>query len=249
MKIAVRSASEIGRIRKAGELLTRAHELIAAAIRPGVTTLELDALAEEFLLSNGAGLSCKGYKGYPGTICASADDIVVHGIPSAVPLVEGQIIGIDFCASYEGYHADMARTYTVGKVGRNRVRLIEAVRVAFERATGVIKSGIRVGDISAVIQATAEEYGFSPVRAMVGHGIGRKMHEEPTVPNFGAAGTGPKIVAGNVLAVEPMFNAGGFEVKFDGDGWTCRTADGGDSAHYENTLVVTESGFELLTGI
>jgi len=250
MGIAIRNAVEVDKIRKAGELLTRAHELIAEAIRPGVTTLELDAIAEEFLLANGAGLSCKGYKGFPKAICTSTDDIVVHGIPSAaVVLEEGQIIGIDFCASYMGYHADMARTYAVGKVGRNRLRLIEAVEKAFGEAVKVIKHGARVGDISAAIQAVAEEYGFSPVRAMVGHGIGRRMHEDPVIPNYGVAGRGQKILAGNVLAVEPMFNTGGHEVKYDGDGWTCRTKDGGDSAHYENTVVVTENGCELLTGI
>ena len=248
MKIAVRNESEIAKIRRAGELLTEAHRLIAEAVRPGVTTLELDAIAEEFLLKNGAGLSCKGYKGYPATICASVDDIVVHGIPSNVPLAEGQIIGIDFCASYQGYHADMARTHAVGRIGRNRLRLIEAVETAFERAMEIIRPGVRVGDISAAIQSVAEMYGLSPVRAMVGHGIGRKMHEDPVIPNYGTAGAGPRIAAGNVLAVEPMFNTGGFEVKFDSDGWTCRTADGGDSGHYENTIVVTESGYELLTG-
>ncbi|MCL2370765.1 MAG: type I methionyl aminopeptidase [Firmicutes bacterium] len=248
MKIVVKNEKEIEKIRKAGAILTEAHNLIQKAIRVGVTTLELDAIAEKFLTESGAGLSCKGYKGFPSTICASTDDIVVHGIPSAVPLVEGQIIGIDFCCSFEGYHADMARTYGIGKVGRNRLRLIEAVQKAFESALTVVKPGNRVGDISAQIEAVAKEYGFSPVRAMVGHGIGRKMHEDPMIPNFGEAGKGPLLAAGNVLAIEPMFNAGEYDIKIDSDGWTCRTKDGSDSAHYENTVLVTESGYELLTG-
>jgi len=248
MKIAVRKEFEIARIRKAGQILTEAHRLIAEAVRVGVATKELDAIAEKYLTENGAGLSCKGYKGFPSTICASVDDVVVHGFPSDVPLREGQIIGIDFCCSYEGYNADMARTYAVGKAGRNRLRLIEATRIAFEEALTVVKSGASVGDISAKIEAVAREYGFSPVRAMVGHGIGRKMHEDPMIPNFGESGKGPKIAAGNVLAIEPMFNAGEYDVKIDADGWTCRTKDGTDSAHYENTVLVTEHGYELLTG-
>jgi len=248
MKIAVRNEIEIAKIRKAGQILTEAHRLIAEAVRPEVTTKELDAIAERYLIENGAGLSCKGYKGFPSTICASIDDVVVHGFPLDIPLTEGQIIGIDFCCSYKGYHADMARTYAVGKVGRNRLKLIEAVKKAFEEAVTVVKPGARVGDISAKIEAVAKEYGFSPVRAMVGHGIGRKMHEDPMIPNFGEADKGPKIAAGNVLAIEPMFNAGEYDIKIDADGWTCRTKDGADSAHYENTVLVTEYGYELLTG-
>jgi len=248
MGIAVRKPDEIAKIRRAGELLTEAHELIVRAIRPGVTTLELDAIAKECLLSRGAKCSCKGYKGYPNTICASVDDVVVHGIPNNIKLEQGQIVGIDFCASFDGYHADMARTYIVGKAGRNRIRLIDTAKAAFDRALEVVRAGARVGDISGAIQSVIEESGYSAVRAMTGHGIGRKMHEEPAIPNYGTVGTGARLCAGNVLAIEPMLNAGGFGVKFDADGWTCRTQDGSDSAHYENTVLVTETGYELLTG-
>ncbi len=235
-------------MREACAIVAKTHELLAKHIKAGVTTAQLDALAEEFILSCGAKPNFKHYNGYPATACISVNDVVVHGIPSPDQVLEeGDIVSVDLGAVKDGYHGDAARTYPVGKVSARRQKLIDVTRECFFEGLKEVAPGKRLGDISSAVQSHAEANGFSVVRVMVGHGIGKKLHEEPSIPNFGPPGQGAVLKKGYCLAIEPMINAGTFKVKFDADGWTCRTLDGSDSAHYENTVLVTESGYEILT--
>ena len=222
--------------------------MIEDYVRPGVSTKELDESIEDFIRKNGGTPNFKHLYGFPASACISVDDVVVHGIPSARKLVEGEIVSIDVGAAYGGFNGDAARTFAVGKISEEKQRLIDVTRQSFFEGIKHAKAGRRLGDMSHAIQSYVEANGFSVVRAMSGHGIGRRVHEDPNIPNFGAAGSGVLLKSGYTLAVEPMVNAGTFKVFIDnGDGWTCRTLDGMPSAHYENTILVTNGQPEILT--
>jgi len=234
-------------MREAGRITARALRAVGDAVAPGVTTAELDAVAVEVIRSAGARAAFKGYHGYPATICASLNREVVHGIPGRRKLAEGDIISIDVGAVIDGYFGDSARTFAVGKISPEVSRLLTATRESLEAGIACCRPGMRLGDLGSAVQAVAEGAGFSVVREYVGHGIGQAMHEDPQVPNYGTAGKGPVLLAGMVLAIEPMVNAGGVEVRSLDDGWTVVTADGSLSAHFEHTVAVTDDGPMILT--
>ena len=236
-------------MRQAGLILYEAMKAVRDAIRPGVTTSELDHIAEKVIRSHGAIPTEKGYEGYPGSICASIDDTVVHGIPSpSVILKEGQIISIDITALKDGYQADMARTFPVGKVSPAAEKLMKAAKEAFIEGLKVARTGYRIGDISNAVQTCVEGYGYGVVRSLCGHGIGKDMHEDPEVPNFGKAGHGLRIREGLCIAVEPMITEGDWHVYVASDDWAFITRDHSLSAHYENTLAINGNGEpEILT--
>lgn len=246
--ITIKTPYEIEKMRKAGMILRDTLDIMRDNIKVGITTKELDEMAYKYITSCGAHPSFLGYRGYPASICASIDDEVVHGIPSEDKVLEeGQIISIDAGVYLDGYHADAARTFEVGKVSKEKQRLIQVTEQSFFEGLKVLKDGVRLGDLSSAIQTFVESAGFSVVRALVGHGIGKQMHEDPSVPNFGAAGTGIKLKKNMTIAIEPMVNMGKYEVIFCPDGWTVKTKDGLPSAHYENTVVITSDGAEILT--
>lgn len=246
--IKIKTAHEIALMRKAGEITRDTLLLLEKNIKPGVTTKQLDELAYEFITRNHATPSCLNYDGFPASICTSINEQVVHGIPSDRVLQEGDIISVDLCACYKGYHGDSARTFAVGKISNEKQKLIDVTKQSFFEGIKNIKAGSCVGDISAAIQHYVEKHGYSVVRDLTGHGIGKNLHEDPAVPNYGFAGFGPKLHAGTVIAVEPMVNMGDYHVNFDQcDGWTVTTRDGLPSAHYENTILITEDGVEILT--
>lgn len=234
-------------MRRAGRVVAEMHARIAAAVRPGVTTAELDRIGRQVIEDRGATSNFLGYHGFPAVICTSPDDVVVHGIPGSHRLAEGDVVSIDCGAVVDGYHADAAFTMGVGDVDAGSARLIEVTRRALYAAIDQMVPGGHVGDIGHAVQTTVEAAGLSVVEEYVGHGIGTAMHEAPDVPNVGRRGRGLRLHAGNVLAVEPMVNAGGPETSLDDDGWTVRTADGSRSAHWEHTIVVTEEGPVILT--
>ncbi len=245
--IVVKTRAQIDKMRQAGRLVAQTLDLMERLAKPGVRTIDLDAAAEEFILSHGATPAFKGYMGYPATLCVSVNDEVVHGIPGDRRLEEGQIVSVDVGVNFDGWYGDAARTLCIGQVSADAQRLLDVTQEALRRGIAQAKAGNRLGDISAAVQTYAEQNGYSVVRELVGHGIGQRMHEEPQVPNFGRANTGPELKAGMVLAIEPMLNVGGCEVSFDSDKWTVRTADGSLSAHFEHTVAVTERGPEILT--
>lgn len=245
--IVVKTRAQIDKMRQAGILVAQTLDLMERLAKPGVRTIDLDAAAEEFILSQGAVPAFKGYMGYPATLCVSINEEVVHGIPGDRKLVEGQIVSVDVGVNCDGWYGDAARTLCIGDVSPEAKRLLDVTKEALKRGIAQAKPGNRLGDISAAVQTYAEQQGYSVVRELVGHGIGQRMHEEPQVPNFGRANTGPELKAGMVLAIEPMLNVGGCEVSFDSDKWTVRTADGSLSAHFEHTVAITESGPEILT--
>ena len=241
--IPIKSAREIALIKESGKLLGSILEAVQTQVRPGATTGYLNDWIEQRIVQGGARPSFKGYKGFPAAACISVNEEVVHGIPSHErALKEGDIVGIDVGTCMRGYHADAARTYAVGEVSDLAKRLIESARNGFFEGITRAVAGGRVGDIGNAVQRAVERDGFSVVRALTGHGIGGNVHEEPDIPNFGKPGKGPRLRAGMVLAVEPMVNAGGYEVKMLSDGWTVVTQDASLSAHYENTIAVTEEG-------
>lgn len=243
----IKSDTELEYMRSAGKVVADTLAMIQKVIKPGITTAEIDKLAEEFILAQGAIPSFKGYGGFPGSICASVNDVVIHGIPNDTVLVEGDIISVDCGAILNGYHGDAARTFPVGNISKEAQHLIDVTKESFFK--GIEKAVVRnrLTDISAAIQKHAESFGYSVVRDFVGHGIGTSMHEDPQVPNYGTAGKGPKLVHGVVLAIEPMINMGNYKVKIKPDGWTVVTSDGKLSAHYENTIAITNEGVEILT--
>ena len=247
MSIVCRSASEIEKLAKVNALVARVLKELAAAVKPGVTTKQLDEIAEARLKEAGAQPAFKGYHGYPATICASVNEQVVHGIPNDRPLAEGDIVSIDMGAKLDGFFGDSAVTVPVGKVTPEAERLLTVTKTALERAVAAVKPGARVSDIGAAVESYVEANGFSVVREFVGHGIGTALHEEPQIPNYGAAGRGPRLAAGMALAIEPMVNAGKAAVKVLGDGWTAVTKDKQLSAHFEHTVVVTDDGCRVLT--
>ncbi|MEK7329573.1 MAG: type I methionyl aminopeptidase [Candidatus Eisenbacteria bacterium] len=243
----LRGREEIESIRAAAELVARTLAMLGREVRPGVSTASLDRLAATFIRDHGGRPAFKGYRGFPASICSSINDQVVHGIPGPRSLVEGDIVGIDVGVEKGGYYGDAALTFAVGNVSEQAARLLQVTREALVRGVAQAKAGNRVGDISHAIQSYVEEHGFSVVRSLVGHGIGRQMHEEPQVPNFGTQDRGPRLMAGQVLAIEPMVNAGAPEVVTQPDGWTVVTKDGTLSAHFEHTVAVGPEGPEILS--
>lgn len=235
-------------MRDAGRIVAEAHEEVAKAIRPGISTLELDKIAEKYIKSQGAIPAFKGYNGFSGSICASVNQEVVHGIPSKKrKLKAGDIISIDIGAMINGYNADAARTYPVGDIDEEMAMLLRITEESLYKGIEKAIAGNRLGDISHAVQTHAENNGFGVVRDYVGHGIGRRIHEDPQIPNYGNAGHGPRLKAGMVLAIEPMLNAGTWEVKTLADGWTVETKDGKPSAHFEDTVAIRAGKPEILT--
>lgn len=246
--IIVKNKLEIELMRKSGRIVGEALNLVGEMIKPGISTLDIDRFLEEFITKQGAVPSFKGYGGFPGSACISVNDTVIHGIPSEKEILkEGDIVSVDFGAVLNGYHGDAARTFAVGKISDEAKKLIKVTEESFFRGIEHAKVGSKLTDISHAIQTYAESFGFGVVRDYVGHGIGRSLHEDPNVPNFGAAGKGPRLIEGMVLAIEPMIVLGTYEVKVLKDQWTVKTYDGALAAHYENTVAVTENGPELLT--
>ncbi len=246
-----KSRAEIERMAKAGAIVARAHEELMERLRPGMSTLDLDAIAEEVILKSGAVPSFKGYRGFPATLCTSPNEQIVHGIPSAdVVLDEGDVISIDCGAIWEGFHGDSATTLIVGgeeAVTPEVAKLISATRNAMWRGLEQAQHGNRLGDIGAAVESVAMGHGYGVVREYVGHGIGRALHEDPSVPNYGRAGKGLKMTKGWVIAIEPMFNLGTERTRTLDDEWTVVTEDGAMSAHWEHTVAVTEDGPWVLT--
>lgn len=245
--ISLKSPREIEHMRRAGRITAAARALAGKLVKPGVTTLEIDHAIRKFIEGQGATPSFLGYAGYPGSACISVNDEVIHGIPGPRKLVEGDIVSVDVGAFYEGFHGDCAATFPCGQVSEDALRLIQVTRQSFFEGIRYARVGGRVSDISHAVQQYAEANGFSLVRDYVGHGVGRKLHEAPEVPNFGPAGHGPRLQPGMVLAVEPMVNQGTWEIRVLKDGWTVKTADGALAAHYENTILITDGEPELLT--
>ena len=238
---------EIQRMRASNRIVARALDVLGQAVKPGVTTRELDHIAEDFLLHEGAKPAFKGYRGYPSALRASVNEEVVHGMPSDRVLVEGDIVSLDLGAIVDGYYGDGAVTVPVGFVSPEAERLLRVTRDALTQGVRAAKRGGRLGDISHAVQTHVEAHGYSVVRTFVGHGIGRELHEEPQIPNFGPPGRGPVLLPGMVLAIEPMVNAGGPEVEVLEDRWTAVTTDRSLSAHFEHTVAITENGPEVLT--
>lgn len=247
MAIVIKNEEQIAKMRSSGKALAELMGILEKEIRPGITTLELDKIAEEFIKSKGARGSFKGYGGFPATICASINEEVIHGIPSARKLVNGDIISIDLGVLIDGYHADAARTFPVGIITPEDERLIKVTRDCFYEGIKFAKAGNHLNEIGAAIQDCAEKNGFSVVREFVGHGIGRQLHEAPSVANYRQPSRGVKLQKGMTLAVEPMVNSGTWKVEVLEDGWTTVTKDGKRSAHYENTLLITDGEPELFT--
>jgi methionyl aminopeptidase len=254
MGIEIKSEQEIAIMRQAGKIVADILRTLTKQMKPGMNTKELDTIAVRELKRLGAESSFKGYRGYPATICISVNDEIVHGIPGDRVLKEGDIVSLDFGAAYHGFHGDAAVTVPVGEVSPVARRLIDATRVSLEKGIAAAKAGARLGDISAAIQGYAESMGYSLVREYTGHGIGRKMHEDPQIPNsteppYGLKpGTGPVLQKGMTLALEPMLNAGGWRTRIADDQWTVLTADGSLSAHFEHTIAVDDNEPEVLTG-
>lgn len=243
--ISLKSPSEIECMRKAGVILRDCLLYLEEQAKPGITTKKLDALAYNYIVGHGCKPSFLGYNGFPGTICASVDDVVVHGFPSEKRLKEGEILSIDCGLILNGWQSDAARTVAIGEITPEKQRLVDTTRESFFEGVKQFKDGGRLGDISSAIQIYCESRGYGVVRSMMGHGIGREMHEDPAVPNYGKAGHGMRLQQGLALAIEPMVNMGTWRTI--DSGWRCVTADGLPSAHYENTVVLTENGAEILT--
>jgi methionyl aminopeptidase len=242
-----KSARELERMAEAGAIVVKALELIGEQVRPGVTTAELDRLADEFIRSHGGVPTFKGYRGYPASICASPNDMIVHGIPGPYALADGDILSVDIGVTLEGFVGDSASTFPVGEISEEAELLLQTGQAALTAAIEQARPGNHVGDISAAVQRTTEEAGFSVVRQLVGHGVGRSMHEEPQIPNFGQPGRGPLLAEGMTLAIEPMINLGSPDIYMAADGWSILTSDGSLSAHFEHTVAVTAEGPRILT--
>lgn len=245
--IVLKSQREIARMREAGRIVAQILELIEERVRPGVTTFELDQFAESECRKRRVKPAFKGYGGFPYTICASPNEVVVHGFPTRDPLNEGDILSVDFGVVHEGFYGDAAMTFPVGKVSVEAQKLMAATKESLSKAINAMQQVGRLSDISNAVQSYVESRGYSVVREFVGHGIGRRLHESPQIPNFGPSGQGPRLKPGMTLAIEPMINAGSPGVKILEDGWTAVTVDGKLSAHFEHTVAVTEDGPQILT--
>lgn len=245
--ISIKSEREISLMREAGKYNSLVMKEIKSNIKVGVTTKKLDEIAYKAIKKYGCEASCLGYEGFPASVCISVNDEVVHGIPGKRKIKNGDIVSVDLVVSYKGYHADATRTYIVGSVDKEISDLVENTKQAFYAGVKVVKNGIRVKDISREIEKYAHDHGLSVVEELVGHGIGSEMHEDPEIPNFD---TGSNIVlkTGMVIAIEPMLNLGSKEVYLDDNDWTVKTMDGNMSSHYENTVLITDDGYEILTG-
>jgi len=242
-----RKPEEIAKMRLAGKVVAEMHEKTREALRPGVTTADLDRIAREVIERRGARSNFLGYNGFPAVICTSPNDMIVHGIPGDHRLEEGDIVSVDCGAIVDGWHADAAYTAGVGQIAKAAQRLIDVTERSLFAGIDQMVDGNRIGDIGAAVQRVAEGAGYSVVREYVGHAIGTAMHEEPQVPNYGMPGTGPKLRTGMIFAVEPMVNLGGPETKLLADGWSVVTLDGGLSAHWEHSIAITDDGPEVLT--
>lgn len=246
--ITIKSNREIDLMIEAGRITALAHRKVKEAIRPGISTYELDKIAEETIRACGAIPSFKGYGGFPGSICASINNVVVHGIPKKSTILKnGDIISVDIGANYKGYHGDSAMTHGVGEVSESRKKLMEVTEASLYKGLEQAKPGNRLSDISHAIEAYVLEHGYSVVKDFTGHGIGRNLHEDPAIPNYGEAGRGPILKPGMTLAIEPMVNVGKYSVRILSDDWTTVTVDKSDSAHFEHTIVITENGYKILT--
>lgn len=234
-------------MRRAGRVVAQCLDMVEKTIEAGMTTKQLDMLIEDYLLSHGAIPAFKDYQGYPASACISIDDEVVHGIPGKRIIKDGDLVSVDIGSIVDGYYGDSARTYPIGQVSAEKLRLLEGTKKSLRAGIDKARKGNKLGEISAAVQRTAEDQGFSVVRQLFGHGIGRKMHEDPQVPNFGSPDEGPVLKAGMVLAIEPMINLGTYDVRTKPDGWTVVTADGKPSAHFEHTVAITEDGPDVLT--
>ncbi len=242
-----KSPGEIERMARAGEVVAAVLELLGETIRPSMTTAELDRIAEEEIRAHGGVPTFKGYRGFPASICASPNSMVVHGIPGPYRLEDGDVLSVDVGVTLDGFVADSAYTFAVGEIDADAQRLLDVCQAALEGGIAEARLGNRVGAISSAIQRVTEEAGFSVVKTLVGHGVGRSMHEEPQIPNFGDPGRGPELAEGMTLAIEPMINAGGEEVVLADDGWSISTADGSLSAHFEHTVAIGDDGPRVLT--
>ncbi|BAS29067.1 type I methionyl aminopeptidase [Limnochorda pilosa] len=245
--IILKSPEEVRLLRRAGRLVAEAHARVAEMVRPGVTTEELDRAVDELIRRAGGVPTFKGYHGYPASICTSVDHEVIHGIPGPRRLHEGQIVSVDVGATLDGYVGDGAWTYPVGRIPPEVERLLEVTQAALYKGIEAARVGNRVSDIGHAVQRFVEAHGYSVVREFVGHGVGRSMHEDPQVPNYGKPGRGPRIKEGLCVAIEPMVNMGGHQVRILSDQWTAVTVDGLPSAHFEHTVIVTRDGPEILT--
>ena len=248
MKIIIKSPREIALIKKAGSILADTFDYLKVHTRAGISTKELDKLAESFIRSHGGIPTCKGYEGFPGAICISVNDTLLHGIPSkSIILKDGDIVSYDICVTYEGYIADACRTFPVGEISSEAKRLLDTTKKCFFEAVKLVKPGVHLGDISQKIYESGTSAGYTLTRDYGGHGVGREMHEDPFVLNYGEKGIGPILKKGMVIAIEPMLNEGKVELYTLDDGWTVKTLDGKLSCHYENTIAITDDGYEILT--
>ena len=245
--IAIKNGQELACMRKACKITAAARALAGEMVRPGVSTKQIDKAVYDFIVSQGAKPSFLGYGGFPGSTCISVNDTVIHGIPGGYVLQEGDIVSVDVGAYYKGFHGDCAATYPCGTISADAQKLIDVTKQSFYEGIRFATAGHRVSDISHAIQTYVESNGFSVVRSFVGHGVGAQLHEEPEVPNYGSPGRGPRLLPGMTLAIEPMVNAGTYEVRILKDKWTTVTADGKLSAHYENTVLITDGEPEILT--
>ena len=245
--IVIKNGQELQDMRKACKITAAARALAGEMVRPGMTTEAIDKAVHDYIVSQGAKPSFLGYHGYPGSACISVNHTVIHGIPGGLVLKEGDIVSIDVGAYYKGFHGDCAATFPCGTISADAQRLIDVTKQSFFEGIRFATRGHRVSDISHAIQTYVESNGFSVVRSFVGHGVGAQLHEEPEVPNFGAAGRGPRLLPGMTLAIEPMVNVGMHDVHILKDGWTVKTNDGKLSAHYENTVLITDGEPEILT--
>ena len=245
--IQIKNGHDIDAMRQACKITAAARALAGKMVRPGISTREIDKAVHDYIVAQGAKPSFLHYNGFPASTCISVNSTVIHGIPGGLVLQEGDIVSIDVGAYYKGFHGDCAATYPCGTVSAEAERLIAVTKQSFYEGLQYVKKGHRVSDISHAIQTYVESNGFSVVRSFVGHGVGAQLHEEPEVPNFGAPGRGPRLIPGMTLAIEPMVNAGTHEVRVQKDGWTVLTTDGKLSAHYENTVLITDGEPEILT--
>ena len=243
-----KSPREITLMKEAGRVVGLVFKNLLEAIKPGMSTAQIDAIVEKTMLDNGCIPAEKGYCGYPASACVSVNDTLIHGIPSErIILKEGDIVSVDIVANYKGYMADACRTFMVGTISDRAKRLVDVTKAAFFEALKVVKPGNYIGDVSETIQKYVEKNGYNVCRDYTGHGIGAEMHEDPAIPNYGRAGSGVKLAPGMALAIEPMVLEGRKETRVLGDGWTVKSKDGKLTAHYENTVIVTEDGYEIIT--
>lgn len=247
--IELKTPSQIEKMRVAGRLTRQALELAGSMIRPGVTTGEIDKAVHDFIIANGGTPSFLGYSGYPASVCLSVNEEVIHGIPGKRVLKEGDIVSVDVGAIVDGWHGDNAATFPVGKVSKEAEELMKVTKECLDIAISMVKPGVRLGDIGFAIQSHAEKHGYGVVREFIGHGIGSEMHQGPDVPNYGKPGRGIRLEKGMTIAIEPMINLKGHQVRMLNDGWTVVTGSGSVSAHFENTIAVTDDGAEVLTKI